>query len=1552
MKTLFSTLLILLALSVQAQVTSTFDTDTDGWRLINDGDDDTLTVTHNTSGGNPGSYMSAVVPTDNYPGYFWYAPAKFLGNLTYTSLGSTLTYSQQQLVAGNNSEFNGNYYEIYSPDIVISSGTASIYYHTSPKPTLTPGWTTYTVTLDETSPWHTGSYTSSPLATRDQIKAALINVTSFALRGNYNLTANTIGLDEVTLGRHPVLISPSVTSFSPTSGQPGSSITITGNNFDPTASNNAVYFGAIAGTITNSNATQLTVTVPVGVQYGKITVINKTTGLSKKSTTPFLPTFSGGGRIIPASFSPKIDIPLSIDIEGLIIADVDGDGWSDLAVASSTAFKVIEIYRNLGLGGDITTASFAPKTTVTIPGTSTNTTGLQFVDLDGDGKLDAATSNVLATFGSAYFITFRNISTPGNIAFEAPEFWQGNTDDSSPNLVADIDGDGRPELIGGEGPGWIAQNISTLGNIEFGPSIYLSTSGFVEATLGDLDNDGKPELLVSKGSSPSQSFYVLKNNSTPGNISLANLGEITTDNHAIQIADFNLDGKNDIAFRYYGGSLDIRIRLNTNSGGALALTDFTTEVAIDGDLSTYGGMSVADINGDGKLDIIATDNADVGVFENVYAGGVFDANAFIPAYEHQGNGGATYPTSPIMADLNGDQKPEIIFGATNFSPKKISIYENKNIHAPVISVNTIFPLNGPIGSTVTITGNNFSLIPSENKVWFGGVEATVLTSTANLITAKVPAGANNAPVSVTKDGLTSRYRLPFQITFGPGVTFDNTHFAPPVNFTLAGANYNLDIGDLNRDGKPDIIAGGTASNAYAFRDSHTTGSISSTSLIADDTIANAIYPRLEDLDGDGYLDVMSVNGPLLKNNSTLTEISFLPPVNVPLGSTVVDFADFNNDGKTDMTLTTDLSGAGDLIVLENRTLNLPGNFVSGAYGFFSGNFVFNKPSANGATITGDFDGDGFADIVTTNPGTDNVSIYRNLGVLKISQAQFATRVDVTVGDDPNRIYKGDFDSDGKLDLLLYHWTGTSTTLLIVLQNTSTAGNISFSRIDLTNPNAVTVAHIADLDGDGKPEILTTSEANNQFFIFKNLHASGALTSASFGVPFSTTVTAPRAITTADINLDGKPEIILTRAAGLLVIYENLVPSGPTISISTQPTFTYACEGSSGTFSVDATGTTNITYRWQKFDGTVFADLNEGLGYTGTSTKTLSINTATTGFSGNGEYRCRINGDLAPEVFSDDAQLTINGLPSPPDVTGASKCVSPSTVTLTATGGSDGDYNWYDVPTGGSVLGVNGLFTTPSITVTTTYYVSIEDTFCESTRAPVVATIALLSKPTLTSSEPIVSGSIDICDGENCTLNAPAGFALYTWSTGETTQQITANTTDAYSVVVEDAGGCTSPSSDPVNVIVNPFPDAEISINGIQLTASPGDTYQWYQNGIEVTGATTQSFDFNVLEYGVYLVDVTDNGCKATSDEFIYVITDLEKNTNGLKVYPNPVEENLFVEFNPPYTIQVIGVTGNVIQNLNAQSIPSSLDFSSMAKGIYFLKIKNESHTQYLRIIKK
>ncbi len=267
--------------------------------------------------------------------------------------------------------------------------------------------------------------------------------------------------------------------------------------------------------------------------------------------------------------------------------------------------------------------------------------------------------------------------------------------------------------------------------------------------------------------------------------------------------------------------------------------------------------------------------------------------------------------------------------------------------------------------------------------------------------------------------------------------------------------------------------------------------------------------------------------------------------------------------------------------------------------------------------------------------------------------------------------------------------------------------------------------------------------------------------------------------------------------------QKLVAPTPVITIVTQPSDVIACNGETKTFSVNATGTTNIIYQWQySLDGIVpFTDIANNGGYSNVTTNTLSINT--TGNFGAGRYRCRINGDFAAEVFSNDEGLFISAAPSPPITTGNSVCNSGSLM-LTAAGGANGQYRWYTTPTGGSaIIGeVNSTYITPVLVSTTTYYVSLFNGSCESTRTPVIATITVPPvKPVIASSIAPVGNALTICSTTTLTLSAPNGFASYSWSTGATTSQINVITSGTYSVTVTDGSGCVSPASDAIIITV-------------------------------------------------------------------------------------------------------------------------------------------------------
>ncbi|MCB0633418.1 MAG: DUF3500 domain-containing protein [Saprospiraceae bacterium] len=82
--------------------------------------------------------------------------------------------------------------------------------------------------------------------------------------------------------------------------------------------------------------------------------------------------------------------------------------------------------------------------------------------------------------------------------------------------------------------------------------------------------------------------------------------------------------------------------------------------------------------------------------------------------------------------------------------------------APTITDFT--PTSGSVGTTVTITGTNFSTTASENTVSFNGTEATVSAATATTLTVTVPDGATSGYITVTVDGSTATSESEFTVT--------------------------------------------------------------------------------------------------------------------------------------------------------------------------------------------------------------------------------------------------------------------------------------------------------------------------------------------------------------------------------------------------------------------------------------------------------------------------------------------------------------------------------------------------------------------------------------------------------------------------------------------------------------------------------------------------------------------------------------------------------------------------------------------------------------------
>jgi gliding motility-associated-like protein len=393
------------------------------------------------------------------------------------------------------------------------------------------------------------------------------------------------------------------------------------------------------------------------------------------------------------------------------------------------------------------------------------------------------------------------------------------------------------------------------------------------------------------------------------------------------------------------------------------------------------------------------------------------------------------------------------------------------------------------------------------------------------------------------------------------------------------------------------------------------------------------------------------------------------------------------------------------------------------------------------------------------------------------------------------------------------------------------------------------------------------------------------TAVTFGGTAATsfTVVSPTNIT-AVVGTGSSGSVAVTTPGGTASLAGFTFLPAPTITILPQPTSASVCDGTTASFTIAASGTTNIIYQWQKFNGTIFTDLNNGAGYSGATSTAFNVNT--TGNFGAGDYRCKVSGDLAPDVFSNTVTLTINPIPSSPTLpVDANRCGT-GTVTLSVSGGTNGQYRWYTLSTGGIAISgeTNGSYTTPSISAPTNYYAAITNGTCESARTLVTATInAIPSSPTSTP--------ISICTNSagNLTATGGAGTQVYRWYdtnvslpvlfTGSTFSIASLASTRNYFVSIFDpTTTCESPrvsvAATALSLPAQPtIPIQPTPVCGpsavIPITAAGGTAgqYRWYTvatGGTAITGETNATYSPTVTSTPVnFFLAINDGTCEST-----------------------------------------------------------------------------------------
>ncbi|MBS1491472.1 MAG: VCBS repeat-containing protein [Bacteroidetes bacterium] len=1252
------------------QVVSNFNSNNEGWTTFDGQTGANIPASYSATGGNPasGGYIFYYTGyTGGYTNIYFQAPPKFLGNQSF-AYNQNLTFDLYVSAAGTD---NSN------DDIIIFSPYGNLCYQLPTKPAASV-WTSYSITLNE-SQWHLGSRLG-PSATREQMKQVLSSISNFRIRLMYLSGAGAVyqsQLDNVVINYAPIPTPPTISSFVPTSGLPGTAVTITGTNFGPTPAQNVVYFNGTKAVITSASTTKLTVTSPAKITYGPITVVNTSTGAQATTGSNYNPLFSNnqdfGGRVIASSFGKYTAFgtapSASVGTTGFSVGDLDGDGWQDVLTSRNDAGNFYaQIFLNAKQAGSVNATSFAPAFTLTLPNSPTAGAVLRvgqtsIADMDNDGKLDVVV-NVGYNLGGNWdnsFIIFLNQSTPGNLSFAGGYVFQIATvqNNNEGMTVADIDGDGRPDIL----HAWqnsgcqlgIIQNLSTPGNLDFSYSqnFWQGVTMGSDISVGDLNGDNKPEVLVEAYLGGAINVY--ENLSTPGSLSLGFPFQISTIQASnMKVADLDRDGKNDIFFEG-SGTPNLYIKKNNHTTGALTAADFAPDIILTQQIGGSGGGSykyttAADVNGDNIVDLIMGDGANVAVYQNNYTSGPLSANSFYLGTTFTGSS-SYYNQYVLCADIDGDNKPEILIRPQTGAG--FWVFHNECF--PVPAITSTSPVSAFANSSIALNGNlmytgNTTPLVRLNKIL--APLAGVATNTLTTVTS--PLGEISGKFNINNHGLTS-FSPFFTQTFNTNRIINSSSFGPSVDFALTSPLDVVGTADFNDDGKIDVYI--SDSGTGIFQNSTSPGQNITTSSLTKwgTTFSGGGNTVAFDIDGDGKAD-FDTGYLIVQNNSSAGTLSFAGSGSyAPPSGGGMAVSDFNKDGKLDMAT---IPGGANMYIFENLSVRGPFQYTGGPGDPFASTptGLFNPTSStsfgpgNNSIIAADFDGDGYDDVAGIVQMANNFAWFRNLAMSgPITGSSFSAGTAVPTSSKPQGITTADFDGDGKPDIAVVHSNSTDVSVFL---NTSTAGSISFAApFILTNP-LLSGYNIGaqDLDGDGKPEIVTTVTGTNSFNIFQNKSTSGSLS-------FSTAITynlprKPQALAFADINADQKPDILMvgsggsvTPASALMVFQNNIFV--PTITIGTQPVGgLVVCSGTPTQFTVAASGTTNIAYQWQySADGIApYADISNSGGYTNVATATLSVNT--TGNFGAGFYRCRVNGDFAAQVISNVASVSLKACSAP------------------------------------------------------------------------------------------------------------------------------------------------------------------------------------------------------------------------------------------------------------------------------------------------------------------
>jgi hypothetical protein len=621
----------------------------------------------------------------------------------------------------------------------------------------------------------------------------------------------------------------------------------------------------------------------------------------------------------------------------------------------------------------------------------------------------------------------------------------------------------------------------------------------------------------------------------------------------------------------------VGVLLNTTLPGALTATFSFAASFVAG--AEPSAVAAADVNRDGKLDLVAADTAsnDVAVLLNTTAPGAstptFSTATFVPV----GIG----PVAASAQDLNGDGAVELV--VANRDSGTVSVLFN--LTDPGASLPSFSVAQDVItgGSPVVLTAHDLNAdgrpdletadpTTGAASVWlnqtalgsvgasFSGPNPVEVGFGVTALAVSDVDGDGRSDLNMVKRGIVSvlSNRTP--------LGFSATMFSGPQEFDAAGASGGIVSADLDSDGRQDLVvlSPGTDSvlllvNSLAQPGPTVGGVVPRQQFNSFDT---ALETAVADMNRDGKPDLIQT-----AYGSITVFMNVTPP-----GQSALAFQStrMRPPHHTDFTAVSDLNldGRPDLAVCDSFREQVFTLFNTTAPGAVQASFM-EQPTTTltGAYLAGvtaeDMNGDGRADLIVAvgdaTPASDHVSVLMNKTVPGADSVSLGAPVDVTVPNGSEAPAVGDLNNDGRPDIAV---AASASNQMAVLVNSTPPGAEaasfqpyqSFSIGDARSPNSIA---LGDLNRDGRLDVLTANLQSPRpgGSVFINTTAPGA---AVVGFAAAQQLDAggiPKGAALMDFDGDGALDMLIGEDGGeqIRVFRNATAPGSNTLSISSEAT---------------------------------------------------------------------------------------------------------------------------------------------------------------------------------------------------------------------------------------------------------------------------------------------------------------------------------------------------------------------------------------------------------------